>query len=120
MRGHPALSHRLCECSMRSLVSTAPMRHATEKSATGHARLHCPGAGSILAATIYAMRARCSPMARHTQHRRHGMAKINKVGHVVLNVSDLDTSLAFYTEALGMEVMTHNKERHMAFLSFGT
>jgi catechol 2,3-dioxygenase-like lactoylglutathione lyase family enzyme len=30
------------------------------------------------------------------------MAKINKVGHVVLNVSDLDTSIAFYTAALGM------------------
>ena len=48
------------------------------------------------------------------------MAKINKVGHVVLNVSDLDTSIAFYTAALGMELMTHNTERHMAFLSFGT
>src|SRR5215475_3286991 len=59
-------------------------------------------------------------MARHTQHRGDGMAKINKVGHVVLNVSDLDTSLAFYTEALGMEVMAHNTERHTAFLSFGT
>src|SRR5262245_34690298 len=59
-------------------------------------------------------------MAYHTQHRRDGMAKINKVGHVVLNVSDLDTSIAFYTAALGMELMTHNTERHMAFLSFGT
>jgi catechol 2,3-dioxygenase-like lactoylglutathione lyase family enzyme len=28
------------------------------------------------------------------------MAKINKVGHVVLNVSALDTSIAFYTAAL--------------------
>ena len=48
------------------------------------------------------------------------MAKINKVGHVVLNVSDLDTSMAFYTAALGMEIMAHNTERQMAFLSFGT
>ena len=48
------------------------------------------------------------------------MAKINKVGHVVLNVSDLDTSIAFYTAALGMEIMAHNTERHMVFLSFGT
>ena len=48
------------------------------------------------------------------------MAKINKVGHVVLNVSDLDTSLAFYTAALGLEIMAHNTERHTAFLSFGT
>jgi catechol 2,3-dioxygenase-like lactoylglutathione lyase family enzyme len=56
-------------------------------------------------------------MTHHPQHRRDGMAKINKVGHVVLNVSDLDTSLAFYTAALGMEVMAHNTERHMAFLS---
>ena len=48
------------------------------------------------------------------------MAKINKVGHVVLNVHDLEASLKFYTAALGMELMAHNTERHMAFLSFGT
>jgi catechol-2,3-dioxygenase len=48
------------------------------------------------------------------------MAKINKVGHVVLNVRNVDASVAFYTQALGMELMVHNKERHMAFLSFGT
>ena len=48
------------------------------------------------------------------------MAKINKVGHVVLNVRDVDASIAFYTEALRMELMAHNTERHMAFLSFGT
>ena len=47
------------------------------------------------------------------------MARINKVGHVVLNVSDLEASMAFYTEALGMEVVTHNTQRQMAFLSFG-
>jgi len=48
------------------------------------------------------------------------MARINKVGHVVLNVRDLDASMAFYTTALGMELVTHNTQRQMAFLSFGT
>jgi catechol-2,3-dioxygenase len=48
------------------------------------------------------------------------MARINKVGHVVLNVRDLDASIAFYTTALGMELVTHNTKRQMAFLSFGT
>ncbi|HEY7493734.1 MAG TPA: VOC family protein [Candidatus Tectomicrobia bacterium] len=48
------------------------------------------------------------------------MAKINKVGHVVLNVRNIDASVAFYTQALGMELMVHHQERHMAFLSFGT
>ncbi len=48
------------------------------------------------------------------------MAKINKVGHVVLNVRDLEASVAFYTTALGMELVTHNTQRQMAFLSFGT
>ena len=48
------------------------------------------------------------------------MARINKVGHVVLNVRDLGASLAFYTAALGMELVTHNTQRQMAFLSFGT
>ena len=48
------------------------------------------------------------------------MARVNKVGHVVLNVKDVDATIKFYTEALGMELMAHNTERHMAFLSFGT
>ncbi len=48
------------------------------------------------------------------------MPRVNKVGHVVLNVKDVDDSIKFYTEALGMELMSHNTERHMAFLSFGS
>jgi catechol 2,3-dioxygenase len=47
------------------------------------------------------------------------MARINKVGHVVLNVKDVETSVQFYTEALGMEVM-RLREGNAAFLSFGT
>ena len=47
------------------------------------------------------------------------MARVNKVGHVVLNVADVDNSIEFYTEALGMELMSKN-ERGMAFLSFGS
>ena len=46
------------------------------------------------------------------------MARINKVGHVVLNVKDVETSVEFYTEALGMEVM-RLREGNAAFLSFG-
>ena len=48
------------------------------------------------------------------------MPRINKVAHVVLNVGDIDASIEFYSKALGMEVVSHNKERKMAFLSFGT
>ena len=47
------------------------------------------------------------------------MPRINKVGHVVLNVKDVETSVKFYTEALGMEVM-RLRESSAAFLSFGT
>lgn len=47
------------------------------------------------------------------------MARINKVGHVVLNVKDVEASAKFYTEALGMEVMLL-REGNAAFLSFGT
>src|SRR5262249_56655004 len=47
------------------------------------------------------------------------MARINKVGHVVLNVKDVEASVTFYTEALGMEVM-RLMEGTAAFLSFGT
>jgi catechol 2,3-dioxygenase len=47
------------------------------------------------------------------------MARINKVGHVVLNVKDVEASVKFYSEALGIEVMRH-REGSAAFLSFGT
>ena len=47
------------------------------------------------------------------------MPRINKVGHVVLNVKDVEASVKFYTEALGMEVM-RLRENSAAFLSFGT
>src|SRR4029453_13750975 len=30
--------------------------------------------------------------------------QLRKIGHVVLNVSDLDASMRFYTEVLGLEV----------------
>jgi catechol 2,3-dioxygenase len=51
--------------------------------------------------------------------KESNMARINKVGHVVLNVKDVDASAKFYTEALGMEVM-RLREGNAAFLSFGT
>ena len=47
------------------------------------------------------------------------MPRINKVGHVVLSVKDVEASMKFYAEALGMEVMLH-REGNAAFLSFGT
>jgi catechol-2,3-dioxygenase len=47
------------------------------------------------------------------------MASINKVGHVVLSVQDVEASMKFYAEALGMEVMLH-RAGSAAFLSFGT
>ena len=47
------------------------------------------------------------------------MPRINKVGHVVLNVKDVEASAQFYTAALGMEVMRLRGDS-AAFLSFGT
>ena len=50
------------------------------------------------------------------------MARINKVGHVVLEVRDVEVSAKFFSEALGMELVRFEREwvRPMAFLSFGT
>ena len=48
------------------------------------------------------------------------MAKINRVSHVVLNVSDPEASAKWYSEALGMELMNYSPEVQMAFMSFGT
>jgi catechol 2,3-dioxygenase len=41
------------------------------------------------------------------------------VGHVVLGVRDPKRSIAFYTEALGMELVKFLDEMQMAFFSFG-
>jgi catechol 2,3-dioxygenase len=48
------------------------------------------------------------------------MARIRRLQHAVLNVRDVEASMRFYTENLGMEVVSYNPERKMAFLSFGT
>ena len=47
------------------------------------------------------------------------MARINKVGHVVLGCRDPQASIKFYTETLGMELVQFNQELQMAFFSFG-
>jgi catechol 2,3-dioxygenase len=47
------------------------------------------------------------------------MAKIKKVGHVVLGVCDPARSVKFYTEVLGMELVKVLAEMQMAFFSFG-
>jgi len=47
------------------------------------------------------------------------MARIKKVGHVVLGVRDPARSVKFYTEVLGMELVTVLDEMQMAFFSFG-
>ena len=48
------------------------------------------------------------------------MARINKVGHVVLGVRDPKASMKFYNDALGMESVNFNEELQMGFLSFGS
>lgn len=48
------------------------------------------------------------------------MPKINKVAHIVLNCRDVEASVKFYTEILGMEIVNFDTNRPAAFLSFGT
>ena len=47
------------------------------------------------------------------------MIKARKLGHVVLSVTDLDASKAFYTKALGLEIVAENSEQRIVFLSLG-
>ena len=47
------------------------------------------------------------------------MARINRLQHIVLNCRNVAASVDFYTNILGMEVVSYNRERDMAFLSFG-
>ena len=46
------------------------------------------------------------------------MARIQRVGHVVLRVTDVDKAESFYRDALGME--TVHRSDGAAFMSFGT
>lgn len=47
------------------------------------------------------------------------MIKARKLGHIVMNVSDLDASLAFYTKVTGAKVISDLRESKIAFLSLG-
>ncbi len=47
------------------------------------------------------------------------MIKAKKLGHLVLNVSDLEASRDFYVKVGGFEVMAENAERKIVFLSLG-
>jgi catechol 2,3-dioxygenase-like lactoylglutathione lyase family enzyme len=47
------------------------------------------------------------------------MAKITKVGHVVLGCRDPQASITFYTETLGLELVQCNPKFQMAFFSCG-
>ncbi len=47
------------------------------------------------------------------------MIKAHRLGHVVMNVSDLEAAIGFYTRVVGLEVVTHDAGRRIAFLSLG-
>ena len=47
------------------------------------------------------------------------MIKAGRLGHVVLNVSDLEASLAFYARVVGLDVVSKDSGRKIAFMSLG-
>ena len=47
------------------------------------------------------------------------MAKIRRLQHAVFNCRDVEASMKFYTEVLGMEVVSYEPHRKAAFLTFG-
>ena len=47
------------------------------------------------------------------------MVKARKLGHVVINVSDLDASIDFYQKAIGADVVSLNRDSKIAFMSLG-
>jgi catechol 2,3-dioxygenase len=47
------------------------------------------------------------------------MIKAGRLGHLVLNVSDLEAALDFYGRAVGLEVVSKDAERKIAFMSLG-
>ena len=47
------------------------------------------------------------------------MIKAGRLGHVVMNVSDLKAAIEFYTTVVGLEVVAEDAGRKIAFLSLG-
>ncbi len=47
------------------------------------------------------------------------MIKAGKLGHMVLNVSDLKASRDFYVKVVGLQVVAENEPRKIVFLSLG-
>jgi len=47
------------------------------------------------------------------------MVKAGRLGHLVLNVSDIDASIDFYTKAIGLEVAARGPDGKIAFLNLG-
>jgi catechol-2,3-dioxygenase len=47
------------------------------------------------------------------------MIKAGRLGHLVMNVSNLKDSIAFYKRVAGLEVISEDAERRIAFLSLG-
>ncbi|HIC70105.1 MAG TPA: VOC family protein, partial [Candidatus Latescibacteria bacterium] len=43
------------------------------------------------------------------------MPRIERVGHTVLYVSDVDRAVAFYRDKLGMETVRHDEKDGLAF-----
>ena len=60
-----------------------------------------PGAARKLAGAEPA--AACT-MAPHIDRTEDTMFELRKIGHVVLNVTDLEASVRFYTEVLGLQI----------------
>ena len=48
------------------------------------------------------------------------MSGIDRVGHLVLWVSDVSAEVEFFRTALGMEIVNFDEEKGEAFMSFGT
>jgi len=48
------------------------------------------------------------------------MAGIDRVGHVVLWVSEVAKQVAFYRDVVGMQIVNFDEEKGEAFMSFGT
>lgn len=47
------------------------------------------------------------------------MIRAQRLHHIVLNVTDIEESVEFYTKVLGIKIAAYNKEKGSAFLSFG-
>src|SRR5256886_7769123 len=125
-------SSDVCSSDLRvRLAEHAPLRRAALRRRAGRRGLQDRGGqhAGVLPARGHAGGQECAGAGAAGRHARLDrketvMFQLRKLGHVVLNVTDLEASVRFYTEVLGLSISDRYPDSMlpgaMAFMSLST